>query len=97
MATSSSLSKYLFLALFLGLFTISNAQLKVGYYSKSCPNAEAIVKKEMDQVMYVAPSLGGPLVRMHFHDCFVRVSLILKTVHTNDHYRMITFIGFSMC
>ncbi|KAL3575944.1 hypothetical protein D5086_021271 [Populus alba] len=26
----------------------------------------------MDQVMKVAPSLSGPLLRMHFHDCFVR-------------------------
>ncbi|KAK3431865.1 peroxidase 27-like [Eucalyptus grandis] len=46
--------------------------LKVGFYQKTCPNAEAIVKKVMDQVMSVAPSLSGPLLRMHFHDCFVR-------------------------
>ncbi|CAN1319057.1 Peroxidase 27 [Linum perenne] len=71
MASTTSSSKLFFLALFL-LFTFSNAQLKVGYYAKTCPNVEAIVKKEMDQVMYMAPSLGGPLIRMHFHDCFVR-------------------------
>ncbi|CAN1222265.1 Peroxidase 27 [Linum grandiflorum] len=56
-------------------FTSANTQLKVGYYSQTCPNAEVIVKKVMDQVMSVAPSLSGPLLRMQFHDCFIRLSL----------------------
>ncbi|CAL9778714.1 unnamed protein product [Musa acuminata subsp. burmannicoides] len=46
--------------------------LSLGYYSKTCPNAEAIVFEEMAKVIKVAPSLAGPLLRMHFHDCFVR-------------------------
>ncbi|XP_048132744.1 peroxidase 27-like [Rhodamnia argentea] len=46
--------------------------LKVGFYQKACPNAEAIVKEVIGQVMSVAPSLSGPLLRLHFHDCFVR-------------------------
>ncbi|CAN1222261.1 Peroxidase 27 [Linum grandiflorum] len=54
-------------------FTSANTQLKVGYYSQTCPNAEVIVKKVMDQVMSVAPSLSGPLLRMQFHDCFIRL------------------------
>ncbi|TXG47104.1 hypothetical protein EZV62_026398 [Acer yangbiense] len=55
------------------VFNPANAQgLKVGFYAKSCPKAEAVVKDVIHQVMSVAPSLGGPLLRMHFHDCFVR-------------------------
>ncbi|GMN49805.1 hypothetical protein TIFTF001_018965 [Ficus carica] len=51
----------------------ANAQgLKVGFYAKTCPKAEAIVKKIMVETLKVAPPLSGPLNRMHFHDCFVR-------------------------
>ncbi|CAN1165862.1 Peroxidase 27 [Linum perenne] len=70
-------SKGLFALIFLQIcfFTSANTQLKVGYYAETCPNAESIVKKVMDQVMSVAPSLSGPLLRMQFHDCFIRLSL----------------------
>ena len=49
-------------------------QLDVDYYSKTCHNAEAIVRNEMEKIISAAPSLAGPLLRLHFHDCFVRVS-----------------------
>jgi peroxidase len=55
------------------VFNSANAQLRVGFYKDTCPKAEAIVEEVMHQVMKVAPSLSGPLLRMHFHDCFVRV------------------------
>jgi hypothetical protein len=57
------------------LLGLTRAQLSVDYYSKTCPNVEDIVRKEMTQILSVAPSLAGPLLRMHFHDCFVRVCL----------------------
>ncbi|KAJ3687025.1 hypothetical protein LUZ61_016189 [Rhynchospora tenuis] len=50
----------------------TSAQLSVDYYSKTCPNAEQIVRKEMIEILSVAPSLAGPFLRLHFHDCFVR-------------------------
>lgn len=58
----------------------ARAQLSVDYYSKTCPNAEDIVRKEMIQILSVAPSLAAPFLRMHFHDCFVRV--MLNYMHT---------------
>lgn len=61
------------------VFNLSNGQpegLKIGFYEETCPYAEAIVKKTVDQVLSVAPSLSGALLRLHFHDCFVRVSIL---------------------
>ena len=56
------------------VIAMANGQgLKVRFYEKTCPSVESIVKKTIDDVIAVSPSLGGPLLRMHFHDCFVRV------------------------
>ncbi|KAL2934764.1 Peroxidase 5 [Bienertia sinuspersici] len=49
------------------------AQLNVGFYSKSCPSAEQIVKEEVMKGFMSNNSIAPGLVRMHFHDCFVRL------------------------
>lgn len=64
------------LVLFAGSSPPVLAQLELGYYSKTCPNVEAIVRKEMEKIISAAPSLAGPLLRLHFHDCFVRVRIL---------------------
>jgi peroxidase len=51
--------------------------LRVGFYQYTCPNAEAIVRDEMTKIISQVPSLAGPLLRMHFHDCFVNVRVII--------------------
>ncbi|KAG7959365.1 hypothetical protein I3843_10G065900 [Carya illinoinensis] len=50
----------------------AHKELIVGFYEKSCPEAEAIVKKVMVEILSKAPTLAAPLIRLHFHDCFVR-------------------------
>ncbi|GJN28936.1 hypothetical protein PR202_gb17111 [Eleusine coracana subsp. coracana] len=72
------------------------AQLVEGYYSKTCPNVEAIVREEMEKIIGVAPSLAGPLLRLHFHDCFVRgcdASVLLNSTKNNlaeSYYRHVS-------
>ncbi|CAN1783686.1 Peroxidase 3, partial [Linum perenne] len=64
----------------------AEAQLQMNFYSKSCPKAEQIVLDYVNKHIHNAPSLAAPLLRMHFHDCFVRgcdASVMLNATSNN--------------
>ncbi|XP_022775730.1 peroxidase 27-like [Durio zibethinus] len=90
MVTGQKLPSFLFFQLILVLQVLyhSNAQgLKLGYYHKTCPNAESIIWNTTHQIISRAPTLAAPLLRMHFHDCFVRGcdgSVLLNSTKTNQ-------------
>ena len=63
---------------------LSEAQLQLGFYAKNCPNAEKIVKDYVEEHIHNAPSLAAALIRLHFHDCFVRVCIHLL-LFTDQH------------
>ncbi|XP_078148624.1 peroxidase 27-like [Carex rostrata] len=50
----------------------SRQGLKVNFYETACPNAEDLVAQEMKQIQAEDATLMPSLIRLHFHDCFVR-------------------------
>lgn len=45
---------------------------RIGFYSSSCPRAESIVRSTVQSHFRSDPTVAPGLLRMHFHDCFVR-------------------------
>ncbi|KAM7467053.1 hypothetical protein LguiB_014615 [Lonicera macranthoides] len=59
--------------------------LKKNFYKSSCSQAEKIVRDITWSRAKTDPTLGSKLLRIHYHDCFVRgcdASLLLDTVGT---------------
>ncbi|PIA31908.1 hypothetical protein AQUCO_04700046v1 [Aquilegia coerulea] len=59
----------------------------MGFYDKNCPNAEKIVLGYVKKHISNVPSLAAPLLRMAFHDCFVRgcdASVLLNATLNNQ-------------
>ncbi|CAL9189558.1 unnamed protein product [Musa hybrid cultivar] len=60
--------------------------LQVHYYRNSCPRAEIIVKQVVQKHFLRDPSVPAGLLRLHFHDCFVRgcdASVLLDSTADN--------------
>nr|WGN98267.1 peroxidase 24 [Vaccinium corymbosum] len=77
--------------------------LRKNFYGKSCPQAEQLVRNITWSKAKKNPSLGAKLLRMHFHDCFVRgcdASVLLDMVGTTksekDTIPNLTLSGFDV-
>ncbi|OMO92064.1 Plant peroxidase [Corchorus olitorius] len=53
------------------LIGISQGQMKVGFYSNTCPDAESMVSGVVRNAAQNNPNIAAKLLRLHFHDCFV--------------------------
>ncbi|KAL6658035.1 hypothetical protein ACP70R_004282 [Stipagrostis hirtigluma subsp. patula] len=50
----------------------SSPPLQLRFYARSCPRAEAIVRRAVRRRAALDRSVLPALIRLHFHDCFVR-------------------------
>jgi hypothetical protein len=57
-------------------------QLIYNFYKKSCPSAESIVQQVVKKYIGADPTLAASILRLHYHDCFVRVCQLFQCVHT---------------
>ncbi|KAF5780130.1 putative peroxidase [Helianthus annuus] len=46
--------------------------LSTNYYDQTCPNAESTITSVVKKAMLNDPTVPAALLRMHFHDCFIR-------------------------
>ncbi|KAI7990860.1 Peroxidase 44 [Camellia lanceoleosa] len=75
---------FIFLCL---LVPIVAAKLRVGFYSSTCPRAEQIVRQAVMQRFSTDRSITPALLRMHFHDCFVKgcdASILIDSTQTTQ-------------
>ncbi|KAL7149492.1 hypothetical protein ABFS83_05G044600 [Erythranthe nasuta] len=76
MASSSSIKKSIFSAMFLfSIFVVlplSEAQLSATFYDRTCPNAVTIIRNSIRQAVSRERRMAASLIRLHFHDCFVQ-------------------------
>ncbi|XP_057962610.1 peroxidase 64 [Malania oleifera] len=82
-----------FIALILGSLAIFSASsstlgnaLSLNYYEKTCPDAEILIRNAVSQAAMRDKTVPAALLRMHFHDCFIRgcdASVLLKSVRKN--------------
>ncbi|KAL8233287.1 hypothetical protein R6Q57_003065 [Mikania cordata] len=88
MASCSISSSFLlgFLVLALIHFNGTNA-LSSNYYDQTCPMVESTVTSVVKKAMLNDRTVPAALLRMHFHDCFIRGcdgSVLLNSTQTNQ-------------
>lgn len=69
---------FVFLLLAFSAIGVVQGQLRVGFYSDTCPDAEFIVSSVVRNAAQSISNIPPVLLRLQFHDCFVEVSFSLS-------------------
>ncbi|XP_024923429.1 peroxidase 25 isoform X2 [Ziziphus jujuba] len=67
-----AITSWLFFLVCLMVVFPAKGQLETGFYSSSCPKAEAIIRSTVQSHFDKDPTIAAGLLRLHFHDCFVQ-------------------------
>lgn len=59
-----------------------SAALSHNYYNRTCPDAEGIIHRKVQAWIKKDFTLAPALIRLHFHDCAVRVSNKHACIHS---------------
>ncbi|OVA04307.1 Plant peroxidase [Macleaya cordata] len=86
---------FFFLSFFLSIFffqlfdfiTYTHADLTINFYNTTCPEAEQVVQNITWKRVGDGPALAAKLLRLHYHDCFVRgcEGSLLLDLDTNNN------------
>ena len=49
------------------------ALLSIDHYDRTCPDAEGIISQKVAAWVKKDPTLAPAIIRLHFHDCAIRV------------------------
>jgi len=55
-------------------FRLRANALSMDYYIMTCPMVDEVIRETVSRALERDPTLAGPLLRMHFHDCWIQVS-----------------------
>jgi len=79
---SKMMKMNIILVLFCIIVPLAFGELKVGFYDSSCPKAESIVKKVVQNRFNRDNTITAALLRLHFHDCAVRVRFCAESIQS---------------
>ena len=60
------------------LMSTASGTLQYDFYRSTCPKAEEAVRNATMKIIAGNPTMGAAIVRLFFHDCFVRVRFSLR-------------------
>lgn len=82
-------------SLILSMSSSGNA-LSLNYYEKTCPDAEWIIAAAVKATAAKDKTVPAALLRMHFHDCFIRVLSFLLISLVNIYLFIYLFWRFKV-